>query len=250
MRYPPLTERDIKDFSAEVSLDQSRALRTAAAVFCEARANTPRSPGSDSDAQLDLSLVDALSKKISTHLMNPAVQGLSDAQREAYESDICEDVHKALAAVPYEVLDDPRFWYYLAVKHFSEFIVWREHGALAAGNISTYFSASVESLPLRLYLRANVIFEATKSYGLTRQIPQATDFWRSHVLRVRLGRARTMAGAFASMQNTRRMPTELLRKMARFVNRTWSNVVLTEYKELESAKLLKELRTRAESSEN
>ena len=249
MRYPTLTANDVRQFSSDVTLDQSRADRTSAMAFCEARSNHPRSPGSDSDAQLDLTKLDELAKAISMHLSNPSVQDATPAQREAYESELCGKLHESLSHTPYEILDDSRFWNYLSVRYFSEFIVWREYEALAEGNIETYFAASVESIPLRLYLRANVVVESTGVYDLAAQIPEATDFWRSHVLRVRTGRARILAGAVAAMHLSNRMPTKLLRRFAPFVNRMWSNVILSEYDESESAKLLKELRQRAESDE-
>jgi len=249
MRYPILTTEDVRQFSSEVTLDQSRAVQTSAVAYCEARANHPRSPGSDSDAQLDLTKLDDLAKAISAHLSNPSVQDATRAQREAYESELCGKLHETLSHAPYEILDDSRFWNYLSVRYFSELIVWREYKALAEGNIETYFAASVESIPLRLYLRANVVVESTGVYDLAAQIPEATDFWRSHVLRVRTGRARILAGAVAAMHLSNRMPTELLRRFAPFVNRMWSNVILSEYDKSESTKLLKELRQRAESDE-
>lgn len=249
MRYPTLTKNDVMTFSAELTSGSSHAIRASAVALCDAKSSNPRSPGSDSDTQLDLNAVAEISDTISAHLNNPSVQRASDKEREAYESALCGKIHKALASTPYEILDDPRFWNYLSVRYFSEFIVWREHGALDDGNIATYFSASVESVPLRLYLRANVLMEATGSYELSTQIPEATDFWRSHVLRVRTGRARTLAGEFAEMQKSSRMTTKMLRRFATLVNRMWSNVWLSEYDQAESTRLLKELRSRAESDE-
>lgn len=251
MRYPTLTASDVREFSSDLSVDQSRALRASVIAFCDAKSNHPRSPGSDSDARLDLTRLEELAQVISTHLSNPSVQNATDEQREAYESELCGRFHEAISGTPYEILDDPRFWNYLSVRYFSEFIVWREYKALAKGNLSTYFSASigVESVPKRLYLRANVVVEATGLYDLAAKIPAATDFWRSHILRVRTGQARILAGAVAAMHLSNRMPTELLRRFAPFVNRMWSNVILSEYDKSESNKLLKELRQRAESGE-
>jgi len=249
MRYHTLTEQDAKTYAEQITLSSQLASRVSAASFCDERAGNPRSPGSDSDAQLDPSKIETLAKEISDYLKTPAAQNATDPQREAYESKLCGKLHASLRSGPFEILDDPRFCQYMAVKYFSEFIVWREHNALGDGNIGTYLVASVESIPLRLFLRASVVYESTGTYDLCTDIPEATDFWRSHILRVRIGRARIMAGALAEMQKLNRLPTAVLRRLTPLVNRMWSNVLLSEYDKSEGTKLLKELRSRAETKE-
>jgi hypothetical protein len=79
-------------------------------------------------------------------------------------------------------------------------------------------------------------------FPLAEAVSEGTDFWRSHIIRVRTGRARVLAQAFAKMQGSDRMMTDELRQFARRLNRQWSNVIMLDYDEKQSNDILKEIK--------
>jgi hypothetical protein len=239
MRYPQLSEKDIKGFCDLIVTDPSNGRGSSARAFCRSKASSSRAPGSNNDQIPNLSALDVLAKKIELHLGDSK----NASAGEKYESEICGEVHQALRDLPYEILDDPKFWQYLAVHFFSEFIMWRESDALSSGNLLSYFRATgVECIPLRLFLRGQVVFEATGKYDLAAAIPEGTDFWRSHILRVKTGRDRNVARVFVDMQRDKRLLTKQLRSLARLINRMRANVFLSEYDVIKSKAVLDELR--------
>ena len=243
MKYPQLSEKDIKEFCDLIVTDPSNGRGSSARAFCRSKASSSRAPGSNNDQIPNLSALDVLAKKIELHLGDSKNAGAGAKVKEKYESEICGEVHQALRDLPYEILDDPKFWQYLAVHFFSEFIMWRESDALSSGNLLSYFRATgVECIPLRLFLRGQVVFEATGKYDLAAAIPEGTDFWRSHILRVKTGRDRNVARVFVDMQRDKRLLTKQLRSLARLINRMRANVFLSEYDVIKSKAVLDELR--------
>lgn len=167
--------------------------------------------------------------------------GNPSSDREPFEGRLAANVYPHLASLPPEVLDDRGFWRYLAVSRFWWFIAWREQEPLAKGNIKSWVDANLpaEQVPLRLYLRAQAV---NGDAFLCQAIPKSTDFWRSHVVRVRVGSAPNLARAFAQMQAESRLATPELREYAKRLNRTWTNVVLSLYDAEDSADLVEDLR--------
>jgi hypothetical protein len=250
MRYPQLNENDITEFCNLISTDPANGKRSSAKAFCVAKASSSTAPGSTNSQPPDLSALDSLAKEIESHLTDPKTAGAGTKIQEQYESEICGKVHQAVKNLPYEILDDPKFWQYLAVQYFSTFIMWRESGALKSGNILTYFRATgVECIPLRLYLRGQVVFEATGKYDLASAIPEGTDFWRSHILRVNTGKDRNIVRALAEMQRDKRMLRDQLRSVARLINRMRANVFLSEYDAVKGKSIVDELRKLSSSDE-
>jgi hypothetical protein len=250
MRYPTLSTKDAHAFSVQVTKDARTANSVAAAAFCAEYAGSLSTIGSADSKPIDLSAIEQVAKEAEKVARSPEMATAAKKERERVESELCGPVHKALCNFPIEMLDDQRFWRYLAVRYFGEFIVWRESEALTNGNISTYFTAGtgVESLPLRLFLRGQAIISSKGTYELASAVPAGTDFWRSHILRVRTGRAAPLARSFTEMQSQERMTTAPLRQLAKLINRMWANVVLTEYGPLESTALIKRLREKVEET--
>jgi hypothetical protein len=152
-------------------------------------------------------------------------------------------VHSALCDLPLTVLDDSGFWQFLAVKYFTPFIVWREAGAIDKGTLLTYYSAdrNSEMIPLRLFLRG-AIGKTGTSYEHSSLLDRATDFWRSHIIRVRTGTAPLLAQEFILNQSNEPMNTHILREFAKLLNRQWSNSELYFLDSLDSKELIDELR--------
>ena len=138
--------------------------------------------------------------------------------------------------------DDPAFWRYLSLAHFWEFIRWREQRPFAAGNFEKYVDAEspTECVLTRVYARGasvgglNHLDSATAVAG--------TDFWRSHVLRVRTSTAPPVVRAFVEMQATHPLVTNDLRAFAKALTKTWANVVPTIYDDEDATALIAALR--------
>lgn len=248
MNYWQLSENDVNEYCDLLKANPINGTSAAAKAFCTKKARSVTASGSTNNHFPDLSALERLGKEIDQYLSDPKTASAKDKEREQYEAELCSKTHLALKDLPYEILDDPRFWQYLAVNYFSVFTIWREAGALGRGNILTYFKATpYYGIPLRLYLRGQAVFEATGSYDLAAAIPKATDFWRSHILKVETGRARQIGTAFAETHRDKRIMTEQLRDLAKIINKMWANVYLYEYDSKNSKTFLKESRKRSES---
>lgn len=248
MNYWQLSENDVNEYCDLLKTDPINGTSAAAKAFCTKKARSVTAPGSTNNHLPDLSAVERLGKEIDQYLSDPKSASAKDQEREQYEAELCSKTHLALKDLPNEILDDPWFWQYLAVNYFSVFTIWREYKAFGAGNIPTYFRATpVYGIPLRLYLRGQAVFEATGTYDLAAAIPKATDFWRSHILGVDIGRARPIAGAFVETHRDKRMMTLQLRNLAKIITKMWANVYLYEYDSKNAKTFLKDSRKRSES---
>jgi hypothetical protein len=248
MRYKTLSTKDAYAFATQVTKDPKMANSIAASSFCEEYAGSLATIGSGDSKPINLTRLEKVAAELERTARSPDLATATARELERVESEICGAVHEALCTLPIEILDDQRFWRYLAVRYFGEFIVWRESKALANGNIAKYFVAGtgVESIPLRLYLRGQAVVSPNGTYELASAVPAGTDFWRSHVLRVRTGRSSPLARSFAEMQSKERLATTPLRQLARLINRMWANVLLTEYGQRESSNLIGQLRAKLE----
>lgn len=161
----------------------------------------------------------------------------ADSDKDRFEGKVSPILRRALADVPPDVLDDRGFWRFLALRYFWDFIAWREEGPFARGNYLKYVDAATntESVLPRMYLRAGAVAD---NEDLASAVPKGTDFWRSHVLRVRTGSAPPLTRAFVARQAEHRLQTDALRAIARRLNRTWANIVLHTYDEGEASDLI------------
>lgn len=249
MRYPTLSETDILIFIKLAKDNPAIVTSTESAGFADSRARFAVTPGDLDGRLVNLDAIDKLSQEISKFLAKPTSESASDAAKEHYEGEISGLVHAALEPLPYELLDDKGFWQYLAIRYFCELILWRQATVKEEGPLENYLIARrQDSMPLRMYLRARAIHEATGSYALTTALPKSSDFWKSHILRVRTGRARGLVESFVVMQRDHRLPTGQVRRLAKLFNRMWSNVVLFEYDRASADVLVNELRDRVLTS--
>ena len=162
--------------------------------------------------------------------------------RDRLEGKAAPILYDALEGVDVAVLDDPGFWGYLSLGHFWSLIAWRQEEAFANGNHVKYVDgrSSTESVLPRMYIRVHSL--GGKAYGhLAWALPKATDFWRSHILRVRTGTAPAVTRALVRKHLEHRLPTEELRPFARRLNRTWTNIALNTYDDREAQQLIDEL---------
>ena len=206
-------------------------------VSIDARAGSEGS-GTDVDEQSLTEILDQYRTELESN---------SPKDNELFEGRLAAALFGWFDSLPIEVLDDPGFWRYVSLRHFWWFIEWREAEPIAKGNFNNLVDATLpaEHIPLRLYLRAKAVAEGEDA-SLAGEIPKSTDFWRSHITRVRVASAPAMARAFAEMKRDEKaldspLKTERLRRVAKRVNRMWSNVRLDMYDSVESKELMKEI---------
>jgi len=179
---------------------------------------------------LELAPIETLARQIMADLAERP-----DQDPEEFEGAASIELFKALQHVPVEILDDRGFWRCLSLQYFWDYIAWREAEPFAAGNHLKYVDASLnaEAVLPRMYLRAC----AVGGHRLAAEIRRGVDFWRSHVIRVRIGSAPPIARAFVEKQAQERFATGDIRVAAKHLNRLWANVVLYVYDD-QSAKHL------------
>lgn len=232
-------------------LPQAKALAACEALLVDPTADVDdffdwSGEGEDLDTTLIERLDVELRSAFQAHLAGPDPNDL-----DRFEGRVGARLHEVLeqAAVPVEVLDEPGFWGYLTVRYFWWFVTARQRSTFESRDFAKYGkyvdgSNARECVVLRAYLRGWVTHRESDSepYELAYALPRSTDFWRSHVIRVKTGSAPVLTQAFARAQRNHRMQTDELRGYARRLNRIWSNVVLHVYDEAEADALIEELR--------
>ncbi len=150
--------------------------------------------------------------------------------KDTFEGRASAALHDGLHQLPILALDDPGFWRFLAFQYFWPLVVWRERPTFDAGDPAKYGKYLdgrnvTECVLTRMYLRGQLASTAG-DYELASLVPDATDFWRSHITRVRTGTAPALAAAFIREQARERMATDELRDYPRRLNRLATNLVL------------------------
>jgi hypothetical protein len=193
--------------------------------------------------RLELHELDQALTRLGVPSLDQADGSKSDAtQMEKLEGRLAIAVTEQLCDIPFEVLDDQGFWNYLAVSRFWRFIARREAKAIQKGNGIKYVDAKYrsEQIPLRLFLRGKTVID--RAPDLAWDLERSTDFWRSHVIRVRVGSNPNLATAFATVQKQERMSTNELRRFARRLNRTVTNLAVEVLDAEDATALVEDLR--------
>ena len=167
----------------------------------------------------------------------------SARDRDRVEGRAAVLLYEALSRADVGALDDPGFWRYLSLAHFWDFIAWRESGAFQTGKFERYVDGvdARECVLTRMYGRGAAV-GGLDHLDVAESVTAATDFWRSHVLRVRTGTAPPVVRALVKMQSTDRLSTDELREFAKALNRMWANVVPAIYDDTDATALIRELR--------
>jgi len=244
VKYPALSLSSSMNFASEMTELPEAINEDFVMDFLSRHEREASSPGSGAEQVLDLGEIEIVADDLKVQIEAQLKSKKKSVDKDELEGQFCAKVHNALKHVPVEILDDPSFWRYLSVRYFSNFVMWRESSALGEGNVATYVSSksSAESIPVRMYLRAQAMLDENGNCPLAEAVPEGTDFWRSHIIRVRTGRAKNLAQAFAKLQSTERMITEELRPFARRLNRFWANVNMLDYDKKASDDILKEIK--------
>lgn len=225
MRYPILTRSRCQDLAAQLAQGSKPAIG-------------PHVIWMGSDEEIDLDPLQDVAEKTMKRIVRSDI-----TDRDRFEGTVSVDLYRVLEPLPGEILDDPGFWAYLSLGLFWDFIAWREEGPFSRGNHLKYVDgqSSTESVLNRMFLRAASI-GGEPFKDLPGAIPKGTDFWRSHILRVRTGTVPPVTRALVRSHRDGRLPTGDLRDLARRLNRTWANVTLYGYDDVESDMLIAELR--------
>lgn len=155
-----------------------------------------------------------------------------------FEAAASEEVHKRLPVHP--ALADPEFWIWLALTHCEDVVERRYGGSQNAKNFGV--GGAGENLLYRLWLRAEIAYDATAKdhYVLSRF--GDIDFWRSHIFRQGYGDVRRFARALLEFQfpaKSKRKPRLKIieiRALAKHLKRARSNLmfeVMTEARAVE-----------------
>ena len=235
MRYRTLTRQDCRRFALErIAGDQPDV--GAAVVTVGA------------GEELDLKPIRKAARKISR-----LREEVTD--RDRIEGKAAVLLYDGLSGVEFDALDDPGFWRYLSVgfDDFWDFIAWREHRALAKRESFLKYvdgKQPTECVLQRMYLRILALGARDdpeeQFRNLAPALPTATDFWRSHVIRVQTAASPAVVRAFARMQKDekRRLKTDDLREFAKDISKIRSTVVLSIYDDDEADAFINDLRAR------
>lgn len=207
---------------------------------------------------VDLSRIAAVGKELSA-----VVDGLPEGTKvgDALEGEWSGRVHAALGDLPLEVLDDPGFWRYLGIGLLWTFVYQRQQTTFeestpdqseepappSAEGFMKYVDGKSpeECIALRMFLRGQIALRDS-DYELASKATRATDFWRSHILRVRTAYWPTLAQSLVELQAADPLPTKPLREHAKRIKRVASNVLLQTYNKDQADALLRELRPKEE----
>ena len=155
-----------------------------------------------------------------------------------FEASASAEVHKRLPLHP--ALADAEFWIWLALTHCEEVVKRRYAGSQNAKNFGV--GGAGENLLYRLWLRAEIAYDAGAKdrYALSRF--GDIDFWRSHIFRQGYGDVRGFARALLEFQfpakakRKPRLKIPEIRALAKHLKRARSNLmfeVMTEARAVE-----------------
>ena len=155
---------------------------------------------------------------------------------------LCPADPHAVGVPDISVLDDPGFWRYLALRYFWNFIKWRQPEPFTNGNHMNVLDNrnARDTVLTRMYLRIASV-GGLEHAEYAERLTKSTDFWQSHVFNVRTASAPALVHAMVNRQETDRLATKPLRRFAKRVNGTWTNVLLNFYDDKESTELVDEL---------
>lgn len=105
-------------------------------------------------------------------------------------------IHESAPRLPTIMQEDPGFWRWLAIEHGPDLVEHRYGGASLAGK--SHFgirSPRWDCLFMRLWFRADMVFDSDESDYYRRSELGDVDFWESGVFRHRYGSARNLVRA-------------------------------------------------------
>ena len=221
-----------------------QAVRRVAADRIQAGATQPMNLTDDFDvrwtgdgADVELAPLMQLPDQLDVVKDESAANKLDEDQTEGRAAGVlCRAL--ATAGADVSVLDDAGFWRYVGLACTWRFTIWREHKAIAGalGNpdrrvpdrfwVYVNGRSATECVPLRMYLRVQSL-GGLQYADLASAVRAGTDFWRSHILRVKAGEHPAIVRGMVRRQSDEatRLSTSELRELAKSVTRTLTNLV-------------------------
>ena len=143
------------------------------------------------------------------------------------------------------VLDDPGFWRYLSLVWFWKFAQWRQWEPPQKFDESKHLvyidgEKAYECVVSRMYLRVASLGGLEYS-ELASCLDGATDFWRSHLLRVRTSSVPSLTRAFVRFQRDMKLNTTAIRAFAKKLNQAWANFEFIIFSDDEASEFLDNL---------
>lgn len=173
-------------------------------------------------------------------------------KRDSIEGVAAIELYEAVERLPPVMLNDPGFWRYLSLGYsgFWDFVAWRHREQLReVRSFLKYVDARDPKMCVltRMFLRVHALHgdgDQDREYRhLAASITtDAADFWRSHIVRVKVGKSPAVARAFARMQRDDDLPRDVVREFAKIVNRIHANVVTAIYDDEEADAFILDLR--------
>ena len=147
-----------------------------------------------SGAPFDTASLDVAIDDIRSAFATASPKRASDLDDDQFEGAMATRLHEALRDRPIRMLDDPAFWAYLASGPLWFFVRWRESPAKARGLPGIPGRSREHHLRSAAHVPpcSGRLADGTES-SLTAAVPKGTDFWRSHIIRVRPVRCLTRA---------------------------------------------------------
>lgn len=233
MRYPILERTAALEILAK---------RAAAEDFSPEEFVTSRGNGPD----FDDSFISPLSEKLAQLREKfPKTLALRDQEGGRFEAEACSIVHQAIPRDLVTAVTDHDFWRYLTVIHFSDLVEWRHSAGGEAVNPNNFGIGNTKrNLLYRMWMRAELSFDASANdpYCLSRFGDK--DFWESHIIGVRTGNARATVRSLvrylfpSELKGKCSLKTIQVRQLAKRITRLRSNVMLEIYPEQMAIKLL------------
>jgi hypothetical protein len=175
----------------------------------------------------------------------PAQLLARDAQGGKFEADASPVVHRHMRNVSGAALADADFWRWLAVVHFSDLVDWRHAPAKAQAHPNNYGIGNTRrNLLYRMYIRAEVAYDAGASdpYHLVQFGDK--DLWESHIIAVKIGNSRTIVRSLMSYlypsasKGKCRFSTKEVRALASRLTRLRANVVFEMFDAKEASAVI------------
>ena len=205
---------------------------------------------------LDLAALEAAQREIESLL--PVTGTRHDVDRTEGRASVV--LYRAVSDSGADVaaLDDPGFWRYVSLAHLWNFAVWREPSfrpkqasldgpAPPKSNYEQYVDGRnfFNCVATRMHLRVKCL-GGLEHGDLAWAVTRGTDFWRSHILRVKAGEHPALVRAMVRRQAdaATRLDTGPLREFAKQLNRSLVNVVPAMFDEGAADRFVDELWTR------
>jgi hypothetical protein len=148
----------------------------------------------------ELSLDELTSQLSEIKSRYPDVLGPRDPTGGKFEAEACGIMHRT---IPFDVemLADHDFWTWMAVSQFNELVDWRHGGKERPAAPANFgIGKREENLLYRMWLRADIGYDPSRSNPYELACRGDQDFWRSHVLRQGYGKCRSLVRALIQYQ--------------------------------------------------